>query len=130
MQLDEDNRGRLSGTAKLGKRSLPSPEYFLGEGAEGLRRLTWRFVFKGFCYYLSYTVSQRFAVSQIAVNGFPVCQKKHGMFQQVCNMPVLTVKQDPHLLLSVHSERCLSAVLRCSEEVSLAYASSLPVPRD
>ncbi|KAK9792727.1 hypothetical protein WJX73_008655 [Symbiochloris irregularis] len=83
LKLEEDNKSRLSGTAKLGKRSLQSPEYFTGDGSEGLRRLTWRFVFKGFCFYLSYTVSQRFAVSQLAVNGYPVCQKKHGMFQQL-----------------------------------------------
>lgn len=96
-QLEEDNKGRLSGQAKLGKRSLQSPEYFVGEGAEGLRRLTWRFVFKGFCFYLSYTVSQRFAISQVAVNGYPVCQKKHGMFQQVC--PLHEASENPALLI-------------------------------
>lgn len=83
MQLEEDGKGRLGGSARLAKRTLPAPETSAGPGMEGLRRLTWRVVYQSSCYYVTYTVAQRFSLTQIAVNGFPVCERKHSIFQQV-----------------------------------------------
>lgn len=83
-QLEEDSKqGKLGGIARLGKRTFATPEFSAGEGIEPLRRLTWRVVYANWCYYISYTVLQRFAVSQIAINGFVVCIRKHSVFQQV-----------------------------------------------
>lgn len=83
LQLEEDAKGKLGGVARLGKRTLRPPEYAAGEGIEPVRRLTWRLVHGHACYYLSYTVLHRFALSQIAINGFPLCTRKHSVFQQV-----------------------------------------------
>ena len=89
-QLEEDSKGKLAGIAKLGKRAMPAPEYSSGDGLESLRRLTWRVIYADTCYYLSYTVTQRFSLSQIAINGYVVCSRKHSVFQQVC-YPALVV---------------------------------------
>lgn len=64
------------------------PEAATGDGVQPVRRLTWRVVHADSCYYLSYTVMQRFAVSQIAINGFPVHSRKHSVFQQVQRYPM------------------------------------------
>ena len=63
--------------------NLASPEACLGSGAEALRRLTWRTVYRGSCYYLTLTVSQRFARSQLALNGCVLEMRKHSMLAQV-----------------------------------------------
>ena len=64
-------------------RVLPEPELSAGDGVEPLRRLTWRVVHAMTCYYLSFTVMRRFTVSQITINGFVVCCRKHSLLQQV-----------------------------------------------
>ena len=71
-------------TADSVVQSLPAPEFCLGAGAESIRRLTWRTVYRGSCYYLTLTVSQRFARSQLALNGFVLETRKHSMLTQVC----------------------------------------------
>ena len=94
-QLEEDSKGKLVGVARLGKRTLAMPEYATGDGQEAVRRLTWRMVYADHCYYLSYTVMQRFAVSQIAINGFIVCSRKHSVFQQVAHASLLAATGVP-----------------------------------
>ena len=55
----------------------------MGAGTEALRRLTWRIVYRGSCFYLTLTISQRFARSQLALNGCVLETRKHGVLAQV-----------------------------------------------
>lgn len=63
--------------------TLAAPEHCSGGGVEPLRRLTWRCIYHHTCYYLTLTVLQRFARSQISINGFVLESRKHSLLTQV-----------------------------------------------
>ena len=102
MQVSEGKEGKLQGTARVGKQVLGGLELAGCNELAVVRRLTWRLVHHSMCFYLTLTFSQKFARATIAVNGFIVLERRHGMFSQVraCSSSKL---------MHVHDSRCVTA---------------------
>ena len=83
-QVSEGPKGVLHGTAKVGKQLLWAPEFVAGQGTELLRQLAWRIVHGHSSYYLTLTVSRKFSLVRLALNGFVILEKHPGLFSQAC----------------------------------------------
>ena len=80
--MSEGPKGALTGTARIGKQLLWSPEYALGSGEELVRQLTWRLVHGSSSYYLTLTFSHKFGLVRLALNGFVVLEKQPSILTQ------------------------------------------------
>ena len=123
--------------------NLAAPEYCSAGGVESLRRLTWRCIYRHTCYYVTLTVLQRFARSQISVNGFVVDTRKHSMLTQARLNPK-PLKNEPtsrdlrscnpaikrsHLFQPAWLTRCLAHRLDHASRILVTPApSTFPMP--
>ena len=83
MQVTEQPKGKLAGTAKAARQQLGAPEFAGGLKHELARQLAWFAVCNGTSYYITLTFTNKYSTVRLAINGFIILEARPSFFNQV-----------------------------------------------